>query len=56
MDFCLGAYLAGNSPGFGLLPRGADATDERSQHGAQVTSENDTVIQVDWTFSSGNTE
>ncbi|KAH7142151.1 hypothetical protein EDB81DRAFT_797948 [Dactylonectria macrodidyma] len=56
MGFCLGAYLAGNSPGFGLLPRGADAIDERSQHGAQVSSEKDTVIQVDWTFSSGSTE
>lgn len=56
MGFCLGAYLAGNSPGFGLLPRGADTTDERSEPRAQVTSEKDTIIQVDWTFSSGHTE
>ncbi|KAF5011291.1 hypothetical protein FDECE_2591 [Fusarium decemcellulare] len=56
LGFCLGAYLAGTSPGYDLLPEGGDVDSERSQPDAQVTSEEDTVIQVDWTFVSGQTE
>ena len=56
LGFCLGAYLAGHSPGFGLLPRGADTDSEIEQPRAQVTSDKDTVIQVDWTFVSGHKE
>lgn len=52
LGFCLGAFLAGSSPGFGLLPSGAGATSERQQTNAQVKSSKDTIIQVDWTFRS----
>lgn len=52
MGFCLGAYLAGHSPGFGLIPSAADTDSEICQPGAQVSTEEDTVIQVDWTFKS----
>lgn len=54
LGFCLGAYLAGYTPGFGLLPEGADTDSEISQPGAQVKSEEDTVIQVNWTFGHGS--
>lgn len=54
LRFCLGAYLAGHAPGFGLLPPGADTDSERSQPDAQVKSERDTVIQVNWFFEHGN--
>lgn len=53
LGFCLGAYLAGHTPGFKLLPRGADTDSEIDQKKAQVTTDIDTIIQVDWTFSSG---
>lgn len=53
LGFCLGAYLAGHSPGFGLLPRGADTDSECDQKGAQVKHDKDTIIQVDWNFSTG---
>ncbi|GAB0132354.1 hypothetical protein EsDP_00000794 [Epichloe bromicola] len=53
LGFCLGAFLAGDSPGFGLLPSGVNATAERKSDGAQVTGTEDTIIQVDWTFRSG---
>ncbi|KAM5381878.1 hypothetical protein ACJZ2D_002868 [Fusarium nematophilum] len=56
LGFCLGAYLAGHSPGFGLLPHGSDTDSECEQPESQVTSDEDTVIQVDWTFVSGKTE
>ncbi|KAJ4325185.1 hypothetical protein N0V84_003567 [Fusarium piperis] len=56
LGFCFGAYLAGDSPGFGLLPRGSNTDAETSQDNAQVTSSKDTVIEVDWTFVSGKTE
>ncbi|KAH6877169.1 hypothetical protein B0T10DRAFT_464871 [Thelonectria olida] len=56
LGFCLGAFLAGHSPGFDLLPSEADTDAETSQPGSQVTSDKDTVIQVDWTFVSGKTE
>lgn len=50
LGFCLGAFLAGDSPGFGFLPSGVNATAERKSDGAQVTGMEDTLIQVDWTF------
>ncbi|KHN94757.1 biotin protein ligase [Metarhizium album ARSEF 1941] len=53
LGFCLGAYLAGHTPGFGLLPRGADTDAESDQRGAQVTGAADSIIQVDWTFATG---
>lgn len=53
LGFCLGAYLAGHDPGFDLLSSQDDADEEVSQPGAQVDDEEDTVIQVDWTFASG---
>lgn len=54
LGFCLGAYLAGHTPGYGLLPKKADTDSEIEQPGAQVTNDDDTVIQVDWTWSSGS--
>ncbi|TWU74015.1 hypothetical protein ED733_000780 [Metarhizium rileyi] len=53
LGFCLGAYLAGHTPGFGLLPRGADTDAENDQRGAQVKTDADTIIQVDWKFATG---
>lgn len=53
MGFCLGAYLAGHTPGFGLLPRGADTDAENDQEGAQVTTDADAIVQVDWRFATG---
>ncbi|KAG6048928.1 hypothetical protein E4U17_006979 [Claviceps sp. LM77 group G4] len=50
LGFCLGAFLAGSTPGFRLLPPGANATPERKAPDAQVTGQEDTMIQVDWTF------
>ncbi|KAJ4258918.1 hypothetical protein NW762_008005 [Fusarium torreyae] len=56
VGICLGAYLAGHTDGYGLLPEGAETGQEITQHGAQVKTEDDTIIQVDWTFESGRTE
>lgn len=57
LGFCLGAYLAAHDPGFDLLDMKDDTDSEVEQGGAQVTNpEEDTVIQVDWNFSSGSTE
>lgn len=56
LGFCLGAYLAGYTPGFKLLPKGADVDSECEQPDSQVTTDEDTMIQVDWTFTSGKTE
>lgn len=53
LGFCLGAYLAGRSPGFGLLPKKADTDSEIDQKHAQVTTDKDTIIQVDWNWSAG---
>jgi len=59
MGFCVGAYLAGHYPlggkvpGFGLLPPGDDTDEEITQPGAQVHNYKDTVINVDWHFSTG---
>ncbi|KAG5986448.1 hypothetical protein E4U54_005413 [Claviceps lovelessii] len=52
LGFCLGAFLAGSTPGFRLLPEGINATPERKSEGAQVTGTEDTMIQVDWTYQS----
>ncbi|KAG6242830.1 hypothetical protein E4U24_005604 [Claviceps purpurea] len=54
LGFCLGAFLAGSTPGFRLLPPGANATPERKAQDAQVTGQEDTMIQVDWTFRSSS--
>lgn len=57
LGFCLGAYLAAHDPGFDLLDMKDDTDSEVTQRGAQVTDpEEDTVIQVDWNFSSGSTD
>ncbi|KAG6008961.1 hypothetical protein E4U21_003513 [Claviceps maximensis] len=52
LGFCLGAFLAGSTPGFQLLPAGINAVPERKSEGAQVTGTEDTMIQVDWTYQS----
>ncbi|KAM0452582.1 hypothetical protein ACHAPV_009343, partial [Trichoderma viride] len=54
MGFCVGAYLAGRSPGFGLVPQGDDVYQEIAQPGAQFNTTDDTIINVDWTFSTGD--
>ncbi|EME78709.1 uncharacterized protein MYCFIDRAFT_205145 [Pseudocercospora fijiensis CIRAD86] len=56
LGFCLGAYLAGHTPGFDLLNKGDDVNTETERKGSQVTNTNDTIIQVDWTFASGKVE
>ncbi|KAF2440882.1 hypothetical protein P171DRAFT_446832 [Karstenula rhodostoma CBS 690.94] len=42
MGFCLGAYLAGTDVGSEIM-----------QRGSQVENDEDTAIQVDWTFTNG---
>lgn len=54
LGICLGAYLAGWTPGFGLLPKKSDADQEIKRKRTQVKNEDDTVIQVDWTWSAGS--
>lgn len=56
MGFCLGAYLAGSASGFGLLPDGVTVLSEILQPNSQVSTDDDTVIQVDWTLMSGETK
>lgn len=46
LGFCLGAYLAGETPGFGLLP--GDTDQYISSAGATTETEGDTVVQVRW--------
>jgi glutamine amidotransferase-like uncharacterized protein len=46
LGFCLGGYLAGATPGFGLLP--GDTDQYIATRGATVASERDTVVQVRW--------
>lgn len=53
IGFCLGAYMSGHDPGFSLIPAGDDVSDEIDEPGSQVKNDNDTIIQVDWTFSTG---
>lgn len=52
MGFCLGAYVAGHSPGLGLLPEHVDVDSECEQDGAQVDDDRDAVLQVDWRFNA----
>jgi len=54
LGVCLGAFLAGHSPGLGLIPKGDNVVREIDQKGAQVDDEEDTTIQTDWTFSTGD--
>ncbi|KAH6669716.1 hypothetical protein F5X68DRAFT_236413 [Plectosphaerella plurivora] len=59
MGFCLGAYLAGNSddyPGFDILPHGVSVDSEIKQKDAEITNDEDTVIQLDWKFQTGKVE
>ncbi|CAD0049618.1 unnamed protein product [Aureobasidium pullulans] len=53
LGFCLGAFLAGPDTGFGLIPEGDKAAREIERPNAQVDDMEDTIIQVDWTFSTG---
>jgi glutamine amidotransferase-like uncharacterized protein len=46
LGFCLGGYLAGETPGFGLLP--GDADQYISSPGATTTIDGDAVIEVRW--------
>ncbi|MGC9667872.1 BPL-N domain-containing protein [Planosporangium sp. 12N6] len=46
LGFCLGAYLAGATPGFALLP--GDVDQYISSPGASVHDEDDTVVGVRW--------
>ncbi|WP_344290344.1 hypothetical protein [Streptomyces synnematoformans] len=46
LGFCMGAYLAGRSPGFGLLPGDTDAY--IASPDASVHTAADTVIPVRW--------
>jgi glutamine amidotransferase-like uncharacterized protein len=46
LGFCLGGYLAGRDPGFGLLP--GDSHEYIQSRGAEITSLKDTVISVRW--------
>lgn len=53
LGFCLGAYMAGDSPGLALLPGDTEISAESDEKDAQVKDDRDTVIQVNWAFSSG---
>ncbi|MFE2745404.1 BPL-N domain-containing protein [Streptomyces scopuliridis] len=46
LGFCLGGYLAGATPGFGLLP--GDTDQYISSPGSTVHGENDTLVEVRW--------
>ena len=46
LGFCLGAYLAGSSPGLGLLPGDTDRYIDSP--GASVTTTDDTIVAVEW--------
>ncbi|MGW5127586.1 BPL-N domain-containing protein [Streptomyces sp. NPDC004069] len=46
LGFCLGGYLAGATPGFGLLP--GDTDQYISSPGATVHDESDTLVTVAW--------
>jgi hypothetical protein len=53
LGFCLGGYLAGHDPGYGLLAPNDNAMQEIEEPGSQIQDEDDTIIQVDWVFSTG---
>jgi glutamine amidotransferase-like uncharacterized protein len=46
LGICMGGYLAGSSPGFGLLPGDADQFIASPQ--ASVITDADTIIQITW--------
>jgi glutamine amidotransferase-like uncharacterized protein len=46
LGFCLGGYLAGATPGFGLLP--GDTDQHIASPTATVNTDADTVIEVQW--------
>lgn len=46
LGFCLGGYLAGATPGFGLLP--GDTNSYIDSRGATVSSSDDTIVAVKW--------
>ena len=46
LGFCLGAYLAGESPGFGLLP--GDTDQYVAGDDAVLDTEDDALVDVDW--------
>ena len=46
LGFCLGGYLAGATPGFGLLP--GDTDQYIATRGATIASTGDTLVQVRW--------
>lgn len=46
VGFCLGGYLAGRSPGFGLLD--GDAHQYIATDGAETHSERSTIVEIDW--------
>lgn len=51
MGFCLGAYLSGR-PGYDVLPGKSNTDEECIQPGAQVKNRKNTMIQVDWNFTT----
>ncbi|MFC4604602.1 BPL-N domain-containing protein [Rhodococcus kronopolitis] len=46
LGFCLGAYLAGTGPGFGLIPEQVNRY--MDTEGSEVHDTDDTVVAVDW--------
>jgi glutamine amidotransferase-like uncharacterized protein len=46
LGFCLGGYLAGETPGFGLLP--GDTDQYVASRGAGTTTDEDTILRVRW--------
>lgn len=52
LGFCLGAYFAG-TPGFDFLPSGDNTNEECTQPGASVKNRSNTIIEVDWHFTTG---
>lgn len=46
LGFCLGGYLAGETPGFGLLP--GDTDQYISSRGAGIRTDGDAVVTVNW--------
>lgn len=46
LGFCLGGYLAGATPGFGLLP--GDTARYISSRGSSVDTTDNTIVEVSW--------
>jgi hypothetical protein len=46
LGYCLGGYLAGATPGFGLLP--GDTDQYTAAPGATVEGERETLVEVEW--------